>query len=139
MVSIESRSERIAVSLVAFTAVGWWAYSAFSISMFLPARRVQFVPDDAYYYLTLARNFAKQGQWTFDSGVSLTTGFHPLHAYVLSAIYSLTHPSPEQFVGYSITLSILLVLPAVLLAASLAVLEYKKTVYAVALFCLDVF
>lgn len=32
----------------------------------------QYIPDDAFYYLTLARNFSDLGQWTFDSGVSLT-------------------------------------------------------------------
>lgn len=48
--------------------------------------RVTFMPDDAFYYFTLARNFADLGQWTSDGGISHTTGFHLLNAYVLAAI-----------------------------------------------------
>jgi len=43
------------------------------------------VPDDAFYYLELARNMAEQGRWTFD-GTAPTTGFHPLYAYLLVAL-----------------------------------------------------
>ena len=43
------------------------------------------VPDDAFYYLQLARNMAEQGRWTFD-GTAPTTGFHPLYAYLLVAL-----------------------------------------------------
>lgn len=48
--------------------------------------RVTFMPDDAFYYFTLARNFADLGQWTSDGGISHTTGFHLLNAYALAAI-----------------------------------------------------
>jgi hypothetical protein len=34
--------------------------------------KVQNVPDDAFYYLLLAKNFSSLGQWTFDSGISVT-------------------------------------------------------------------
>lgn len=47
------------------------------------ADRVALLPDDSFYYLTLARSFAASGLWTFDGGVSVTTGFHPLFAYAL--------------------------------------------------------
>lgn len=114
-------AERIVVALVALLAVCCWAYSAHSILTSSPEQRVQFIPDDAYYYLSLARSFVNQGQWSFDSGVSLTSGFHLLHAYGLAAIYSLTHASAEQFVSYGIALSFMLAVPAVLLATFLAV------------------
>jgi hypothetical protein len=54
---------------------------------------VSWLPDDAYYYLTLARNFHHLRRWTFDL-VSATSGFHPLWAYMV--------------VGESVTITILL-------------------------------
>ncbi|MBK9206864.1 MAG: hypothetical protein IPL71_00575 [Anaerolineales bacterium] len=67
--------------------------------------QVQFAPDDMYYYLQLAKNFAKFGQWTFDSGVSITTGFHPLLAYLLALLYRVFQPALESFVLYNVGLS----------------------------------
>jgi hypothetical protein len=58
--------------------------------MLAPIERiVTIVPDDAFYYLIVARNFARTGVWTFDAGVSKTTGFHLLHAYVCALFYRL--------------------------------------------------
>lgn len=76
-------------------------FSVASAAVILGARpefRVQFVPDDTFYYLTLARHFAASGQWTFDGGVSVTTGFHPLHAYVLAALAAVGVSAPEALV-----------------------------------------
>ena len=47
---------------------------------------VQAIPDDAFYYLVLAKHFATSGSWTFD-GVHPATGFHVLWAYLLAAFY----------------------------------------------------
>jgi hypothetical protein len=47
---------------------------------------VQLVPDDAFYYLKLAKNFALTGLWTFD-GKNPATGFQPLFAYFLTLVY----------------------------------------------------
>jgi hypothetical protein len=44
----------------------------------------QFIPDDGYYYLQLARQFVHSGTWSFDGEVSRTSGFHLLFAYVLA-------------------------------------------------------
>ncbi|MFN7825259.1 MAG: hypothetical protein ACK5P6_07855, partial [Pseudobdellovibrionaceae bacterium] len=49
---------------------------------------VQVVPDDAFYYLQLAKNFAHTGQWTLD-GIHPATGFHPLYAYFLVGLFKL--------------------------------------------------
>jgi hypothetical protein len=46
------------------------------------------VPDDAFYYLQLAKNRAELGTWTFD-GTTTTTGFHLLYGYFLAVIYHL--------------------------------------------------
>jgi hypothetical protein len=72
--------------------------------------QVQFTPDDGYYYLTLARNFVRFGAWTFDGGLSLTSGFHLVQAYVLAGFYTLFQPTLSGFVrlglgfGASITI-----------------------------------
>jgi heme/copper-type cytochrome/quinol oxidase subunit 2 len=67
--------------------------------------QVQFTPDDAYYYLGLARNYVLTDLWTFDSGISTTSGFHPLLAYLLSFLYRATQPSTSDFVWYGLVLS----------------------------------
>ena len=47
-------------------------------------QQVTLMPDGASSYFTLARNFADLGQWTSDGGISHTTGFHLLNAYVFT-------------------------------------------------------
>lgn len=59
--------------------------------------QIQYTPDDAYYYLSLARNFANLHSWTFDSGISQTSGFHPLLAYLLVLSYKTLQPGVEEF------------------------------------------
>ena len=49
---------------------------------------VMHIPDDAFYYLVPARNFAHMGRWTFD-GVEPATGFHLLWGYFLVVLYRL--------------------------------------------------
>lgn len=44
------------------------------------------IPDDAFYYIQLARNRVKFGFWTFD-GLSPATGFHFLYGYFLASIF----------------------------------------------------
>jgi hypothetical protein len=46
----------------------------------------KYVPDDAFYYLQSARNFARLGRWTFD-GVEPASGFHLLWGYLLAALF----------------------------------------------------
>jgi hypothetical protein len=45
------------------------------------------LPDDAFYYFTIARNISRGGAPSFD-GVNLTNGFHPLWTAVLLPIFS---------------------------------------------------
>jgi hypothetical protein len=61
-------------------------------------QQVASVPDDGYYYLSLARNFWRCGYWTFDGGRTVTSGFHPLWAYGLAGVYGLLKPGPDAFV-----------------------------------------
>ena len=48
--------------------------------------QVALIPDDAFYYLVPARNFALLGFWTFD-GRAPATGFHLLYAYSLAGVF----------------------------------------------------
>lgn len=73
--------------------------------------RIQFIPDDAFYYFQLVKNFAKLGYWTFDSGVSLTSGYHPLWAYILVLAYKVFNFTNDNFImvgaAFSSTLAIM--------------------------------
>jgi len=121
MDAIKIVSEKRVTAIAVALSVCYCAYTAHALYTSSPERYVQFVPDDAYYYLALARNFVTHGQWTFDSGVSLTTGFHPLHAYALVAIHGLVNPSPEQFVQLGMIMSFVLALLSVFAAALFAI------------------
>ena len=46
------------------------------------------VPDDAFYYMQIARHRAFEGLWSFD-GSSVATGFHLLYGYYLLFFYSI--------------------------------------------------
>jgi hypothetical protein len=46
---------------------------------------LEMVPDDAFYYLQIARHLATDGSSTFD-GVSATNGYHPLWMAILSSL-----------------------------------------------------
>lgn len=54
------------------------------------------IPDDAFYYLQLARNRVETGLWTFD-GTAPTTGFHPLHAYALVLLDGVLGPRGQDW------------------------------------------
>jgi len=90
--------------------------------------QVQYTPDDGYYYLGLARNFIRFGEWTFDGGVSLTSGFHLLQAYLLVLVYRLFQPTPENFVRLGLGLSALITMIVVLLAWKVC-LRKKDTLF----------
>lgn len=47
---------------------------------------IKFVPDDAFYYLVLAKNFSETAKWSFD-GTSPASGFHLLWGYFLASVY----------------------------------------------------
>ncbi|HSL27633.1 MAG TPA: hypothetical protein VK900_00425 [Anaerolineales bacterium] len=75
--------------------------------------QVQFAPDDGYYYLTLARNFVRFSQWTFDGGISVTSGFHLAYAYILAGFYKFLQPTQAVFVqlgmGFGIFITVIVV------------------------------
>lgn len=73
---------------------------------------LQWLPDDTFYYLALANHFVAQGLWTFDGGQTVTTGFHPLWAYLLVPLAYLSGDNKllfmQQVAGVSFTLAIIL-------------------------------
>lgn len=61
--------------------------------LFLALQDIEFLvtkvlPDDAFYYFTIARNIAQSGKISFD-GINLTNGFHPLWMAVVAFLYLL--------------------------------------------------
>ena len=63
---------------------------------------VQFIYDDGFYYLVLAKNFYQYHYWTFDSGMTITSGYQPLFAYCLTGLYALFKPNLSQFIHLSL-------------------------------------
>ena len=114
------RRRKLVATALCVAALAVTLYPLIVVLSGSPVSRVQFIPDDAFYYLTLARNFVHYGQWTFDSGVSLTSGFHPLHAYALAGIQAALHPSQEAFVVWAVLLSWFPAFLALLLGARFA-------------------
>lgn len=76
----------IVLGLVLLPIILYLGFSHWRIISLPDPVRVQYTPDDGYYYLTLARHFAHSFSWTFD-GVNPTSGFHPLWAYLLAVVY----------------------------------------------------
>jgi len=58
---------------------------------------IQYLPDDAFYYLTPARNFAALGRWTFD-GVEPSSGLHVLWGYLLALYFHIVPNSTLHMV-----------------------------------------
>jgi len=57
------------------------------IFCFLPHNRlVHYLSDDAFYYFNVARHISQGMGPTFD-GVTATTGFHPLYAFLLAGLH----------------------------------------------------
>ncbi len=67
-------------------------------------RLVAYVSDDAYYYFNVAGHLAK-GEGPTADGVTVTTGFHPLYAFLLAGTHTLTNPSLDGFIRQSIVLN----------------------------------
>lgn len=82
-------------AFLAFAFLSWFLFT------------VNYIADDCYFYLVIARNLATTGQQTF-SRVFPTNGFHPLWEYLLAAytwiVYRL-RPEWINDVRYAVPLS----------------------------------
>lgn len=65
---------------------------------------VCYVSDDFYYYLQVARHIALGDGPTFD-GLTWTTGFHPLYAFILAAVDLVGHPGRDLFVSLALLIN----------------------------------
>lgn len=97
------RAYRILVVVALFAA--WVQFATLPIE-----EQVTFVPDDGFYYLNLGANRASLGIWSFDHGISRTTGFHLLHAHVcalLAPFFSFEHAHAllgvHSLIAYALT------------------------------------
>lgn len=73
------------------------------------AQQLEFLSDDGFYYLVLAKNFDLLGKWTFDGGISLTSGFHPLYAYALVLLHKLA-ATPQTFMQAAVIFQLIALL-----------------------------
>lgn len=74
------------------------------------------VPDDAFYYIVLAKNWAQTGIWTFNGDIA-TTGFHPLHAHLLGLFFKVVPEADwhTTFLVFGLAYSFLMGLSCILL------------------------
>jgi hypothetical protein len=88
MVSGNDGRERRPGSLIP-VAVASLAVVGAAIAFVMSPLDVQlaYVPDDAFYYFQLAREFARSGRWSCDGGLTTTSGFHLLHGYFCALVY----------------------------------------------------
>jgi hypothetical protein len=69
-------------------------------------RLVVIVPDDAFYYLQIARNLVATGRSTAD-GVSVTNGYHPLWLAIVTSLAAII-PDREWLLRAAVGMSVLL-------------------------------
>jgi len=70
-------------------------YRLFSLAYLPEEILIRFVPDDAFYYMVLAKNFVNNQVWSFDT-VHYSSGFHLLYGYLLVFIYMIFGLLPFQ-------------------------------------------
>lgn len=88
----------VTLALVARLAVAWSPVeTSFALS----------VPDDAYYYFTIARNWAAGAGISFD-GLAPTNGFHPLWLVVITPLWYIHSTSQALPVHLALTMGALL-------------------------------
>ncbi len=79
---------------------------------------------DTFYYLTIARNYAQYGFYTFDQ-LYPTNGFHPLWQFLLGFLYqglSIFHASDEAYLVVVILVNLLVISLAIIILGKCFVL-----------------
>lgn len=82
----------------------WAVYSAraFWICFFQQDSLEAFIPDDAFYYLELARNRSTTGIWSMD-GINLASGFHLIWGYSVYLLYAVLGVNVSLWTIFGIT------------------------------------
>lgn len=106
----DSSLKKIFILSLFFIALGNAILHAINVIMTGESLLLQWLPDDTFYYLNIAKHFSKQGIWTFDGGQTITTGFHLLWAYWLAFVAHLVGDNPvllmQTVAGLSFTLAL---------------------------------
>jgi len=104
--------DRVSPKAAALVTLGIGLVFSLAPVAFGPEAIVARIPDDAFYYFVLAKNFAALGTWTFD-GVNAATGFHLLFGYALAGLYAI---APD--IGFVETYLLVCLANAALMAAA---------------------
>jgi len=103
--SVAAAASWLVSFVLPFVALSRVVAAALALARGNESWRVQYLPDDGFYYLGLAKSFVATGTWSVDGGVSVTSGFHPLMAYSLVGLLALARPNDTQLVSQAIALS----------------------------------
>ncbi len=107
-VSIHARRALLAAL---WTAIALAVVMAVAVPVFMvvadPLHVVGYISDDAYYYFNVAPHIGS-GVGPSADGITRTTGFHPLYAFILAGIHRVTQPSIDGFVSQATILNALL-------------------------------
>ncbi len=63
-------------------------YRMITLSILPDELLIRVVPDDAFYYMVLAKNYLTTHLWSFDN-INPSSGFHLMYGYFLSGIYNI--------------------------------------------------
>jgi len=113
--SIESMGR--ALFVVCFLLATWHFFRVVTAPLLLI---VQYLPDDAFYYLGISRNLGLLGKSSFDGGQTLTTGYHPLWAWACQFLGWTGGYQPMRMLREMIVLSGVLSLGVAAVAGRLA-------------------
>ncbi len=97
---LSSKTVGICFAIAGFFIFGYQSWTLASSDSRVLANAI---PDDAYYYIKTAFNFAKTGNMSFD-GVNPTNGVHPLWFWVCSLLAKFCE-SPEQLLRVALLVS----------------------------------
>jgi hypothetical protein len=122
-----SRPRRLLVAGALLVATG---VAAVMTSLPRAAFLAHTAPDDAYYYLEIARQAGERAWPSFD-GVHTTTGFHPLWLFVLTPVAKVI-ASTWAFARAAVALSLALMLGASLLMGRVTARAFGSTAGALA-------
>lgn len=81
-------SEKKAAKYILLLSLSAFIFFSLRVIISDDVTKAEYIGDDSYYYLNLARNFFEQGNWSFDKYGTPATGLHLLNAYFVFVVYS---------------------------------------------------
>jgi hypothetical protein len=124
------RALRSMIFLAAATiSLGYGLSVVFVDYMQLP----EYISDDAYYYLQIARVLTQEGLYSFDNGFSTNTGFHLLWFYIVAGLSLLTDGDTARLATAAVATSWFVSLAAVFITAAYCYRRYPTALIVIAL------